>query len=551
MIRILVCLLFLSLYAAHSLAQEKNSAAAQQVDRLLSGHFKPDAPGLSVAVWQQDELLFAKGYGMADPEQQVPNGPSTIFDIADLSRQFTAFAIASLADSGKLSPDDEVRKYIPELHDFGQPLRIRHLLQHCSGLSDHDDLLYLQGYRDGDAVDNDQLLSLIFRQQKLSFEPGKQFRYCHSDYTLLALIVERVSKTFFPIWIYRNVLLPLKMEHSFFLSDPDMIIGGKARCYSGDTGNYQPLSYRSAGMGARGMQSSVEDLVLWLRHLSVAAAGNKRILEIMNSVPSGKDPQKYHYGQVFTSYRGFRLIGHEGVAAGYRSYMARFPERGFVLAVAGNLESVNARNIAMQIADIYLEPETGFPIIDTATRIILPESFISDLEGQYRIGPDSLLTLRANGQVVMAKITGKKKEYSLRPLSASALDFPELGARLSLKKDSQTGMDSLLLIRDGKPRVIPRIPFAGSCLEALREYEGLYVSEQLAVKYQISLVGNHLEVTLPGTTRIRLRQRDDNGFYGAYPWFRALKFRRDSRRKISGFELFAEHSSALEFRREQ
>lgn len=167
---------------------------AERVDQLFEAWNNQESPGCAVAVIRDGDVIYKRGFGMANLAHGIATGPSTVFHSASVSKQFTAFAILLLSSEGKLSLDDAVRKYVPDLPDFGAPITLRQLLHHTSGLRDHWELLSLAGWRySKDLITDDDILAVVSRQQDLNFQPGDEHLYCNTGYALLAQVVKAVS----------------------------------------------------------------------------------------------------------------------------------------------------------------------------------------------------------------------------------------------------------------------------------------------------------------------------------------------------------------------
>lgn len=517
-------------------------AAGKQVDRLFS-RFNSHTPGVSVTVLSGGKIVFSKGYGSANLEYGIPVRPATVFDIASLSKQVTAFAIATLIVRGEISMEDDVRKYIPELHDFGETVTIGHLLGHTSGLRDQNDLLNLLGYRDGDIIANEQVLALIFRQKALNFSPGKQFSYSNSGYTLLAQVVARVTKTPFPEWAQQHIFTPLGMKHTFFITDHAALIPGKAYSYGKSEHGFRKVPINSTNSGARGLQSTTEDFALWAANFWKHSEDS--VIKLMNTPPVNDLRLKYAFGQAFSDYKGQRLVEHDGSDAGYRTYFARFPDKRLAVILFGNLETINARNTGLQIADIFLGATSPEPPAEE--KIILPEYTEAMLEGQFRVSPETLLTIWADDHVIRATVNDQEKEYVLQRLSTILLESNELGASLSPKKGRVGEPDSIVYRTKAGVVTVPKIFVENPGREKLKEFEGEYFSEELFVTYRIYLQNNQLAAELPRGVLVRLRQRGPDTFSGSYYWFKKLKFVRDAANKIAGFEVSAGRSLDIRF----
>ena len=175
-----------------------------------------EKPGVAVAVVRDGKLIYKNGYGIAHLEYNVPISPSTVFHVASVSKQFTVFAILLLQQEGKLSLDDDIRKYIPEVPDFGTKISLRHLATHTSGLRDQWDLLRIGGWRMDDVITTAHVLNLVSHQKELNFQPGEKYMYCNTGFTLLAEVVARVSGFSFPKFTQKKIFEPLKMERTLF-----------------------------------------------------------------------------------------------------------------------------------------------------------------------------------------------------------------------------------------------------------------------------------------------------------------------------------------------
>src|SRR5258705_4506707 len=217
-------------------AQSKQGAAADKsitgkVDEIFARFGKPDSPGCALSVIKDGQIVYKRGYGMSNLEYGIPISPSSIFHIASISKEFTAMAIVMLAQQGKLSLDDDVRKYVPEVPDFGERITIRHLIHHTSGLRDQWSLLELAGWREDDVITEGDILDLVSRQKALNFKPGEEHLYSNTGYTLLAVIVKRVSRQSLRDFADAEIFKPLSMTRTHFHDDQSMIVKDRTSAY--------------------------------------------------------------------------------------------------------------------------------------------------------------------------------------------------------------------------------------------------------------------------------------------------------------------------------
>ncbi|CAN5413756.1 hypothetical protein BH10BAC4_BH10BAC4_17250 [soil metagenome] len=314
-------------------------------------------PGYSVAVQKDGKILYSKGFGYANLENDIKITPSTVFHIASVSKQFTAFAIAILADQGKISLEDDIRKYLPELNDFGTTITINHLVHHTSGLRDQWSLLRMAGWRMDDVITRNQIMRLISRQKELNFKPGDEYVYCNTGFTLMAEIVSRVGGEPFPEWMKKNIFVPLEMKSTLFYDDHEKIVNNRAYSYYQDANiiwKKSVLNY--ANVGATSLFTTVEDLSLWAANFDKIKVGNDHVMRTMNQrfILNNGDTIPYAFGQVLGNYKGLPTAGHGGADAGYRTSIVRFPEQHFSVSVFSNDASSSPGLLAYELADIFL-----------------------------------------------------------------------------------------------------------------------------------------------------------------------------------------------------
>jgi CubicO group peptidase (beta-lactamase class C family) len=343
-------------YALRIIRAEPYAAdAAARVAQIMSD-YDSTTPGGVIAVVQHGKLLFARGYGMANLEQGIPNTPETIYHMASVSKQFTAFAILLLADQGKLSLDDDIRKYLPEIADFGTPITIRHLVHHTSGLRDQWGLWALAGGRLDDVITHADLMNLIRRQKELNFTPGAENSYSNTGYTLLSEIVARVSKEPFGVFMKKNVFDPLGMTHTQIYDDHERIVKGRADSYR-RAQNWQwsraVLSY--ANRGATSLFTTAPDLALWLDNFRTAKVGGRAVIDHMKErgVLNKGDTIGYAFGVVLGTDRGLQTIAHNGADAGFRTSVAYYPQLEAGVIVLGNEAGFNPNQMSNDVAEAF------------------------------------------------------------------------------------------------------------------------------------------------------------------------------------------------------
>src|SRR5262245_58448851 len=316
-----------------------------KVDAIFAQYDKPDSPGCALGVIKDGKLVYARGYGMANLEHGVPNGPKLVYDIGSTSKQFAAASVLLLAQQGKLSLDDDARKHIPELPAYQKPITVRHLLHHTSGLRDYLTLFSLAGVNFDDTTTEKDALDIIIRQKALNFTPGDEWLYSNSGYFLLSIIIKRASGKSFAEFAKENIFDPLGMKHTLILNDHKKIVPMRATGYSPNPhGGFQieMSNFEQTGDGA--VQTSIEDLLLWDQNFYEPKVGGKAFLEQIQTVGALNNGEKLDYatGLIIGEYKGLRRVSHGGSWAGYRAELARFPEQKFLVACLCNLSRTNS-----------------------------------------------------------------------------------------------------------------------------------------------------------------------------------------------------------------
>lgn len=329
-----------------------------RIDQVVRATLGPDekTPGAAIAVQRDGKLVYNKGFGYADLEQNAKITPTTIFHIASVSKQFTAFAIATLADQGKIGLDDDIRKYLPEMHDFGTPITVRQLVHHTSGLRDQWSLLTMAGWRMDDVITMNQVMRLVSKQTELNFKPGDEHVYCNTGFTLMGEIVHRVTKQTFPDWCKQNIFDPLGMKNTLFFDDHERVVENRAYSYHQGSNGYKKSVLSYANAGATSLFTTVEDLSLWARNFENVKVGNDNVMKIMNSkyVLNNGDTIDYAFGQVINKYKGLNSYAHSGGDAGFRSFLLRFPDQHTSISIFSNSAQFPVGSLAYQLAELYL-----------------------------------------------------------------------------------------------------------------------------------------------------------------------------------------------------
>lgn len=519
-----------------------------QIDKVFAQWDKPTSPGCALALIQDGSIVYKRGYGMADLDHDIPITSTSVFHVASISKQFTAMAIHLLAKEGKLSLDDEVRKYITELPDFGDKITIRHLLHHTSGLRDQWSLLIMSGWRLSEDVVKDQdVLELMARQKALNFKPGDQHLYSNTGYTLMAQIVKRVSGQSLREFTDARMFKPLAMNSTFFRDDHLVVVKNQAYGYAPAANGTFRLSVPNYDtVGASSLLTTVEDLAKWEQNFYDFRVGGQAAIEQMQQTTTLNDGEKFPYahGLVAGNYKGLKTVEHGGADAGYRANLLRFPDQKLSIACICNAANIAPGQLSRQVADIYLKEQlkAEAPKSDSApTPVTLTEAQMKSKVGAYWNA--------AAGN--LARVTLATGKLALNGIELIALDENRFRAKgqpgEAVFTPQQNGNPAqVTLMQEGrKPTVFVAQEAMNPTTEQLKEYAGAYYSEELDTVYRMEVDGDKLVLKRkkypPMPCSVAFKDAFSNPMAGT------LQFTRDPQKRINGMIVNAGRIRNLRF----
>ena len=338
-------------------APTEDGATAARIDAIFADYASEAGPGCSMGVIQDGRLIHATGYGTANLDHGIPNGPATIFRTGSVSKQFTAGAIALLAIRGELDLDAPVQRYIPEFPDYPEPPTVRHLIHHTSGVRDYIVLMSLAGNRSEDFYTNQEVLDAIVRQRELNFAPGAEYLYSNAGYFLLGEIVARVAGRSLREFSEAEFFGPLGMTHTHFHDDHNEIVPNRAIGYAPTDDGFRINVTTLDMVGDGGVFTSVEEWLAWDRNLTEGTVGGPEWVALMHErgVLNSGDTIPYAFGISHGEHRGLATVGHTGSWVGYRAAMSRYPEAGYAFVAFCNRSAIAPAALIASTAEIYLE----------------------------------------------------------------------------------------------------------------------------------------------------------------------------------------------------
>jgi CubicO group peptidase (beta-lactamase class C family) len=348
-------LLFSFLY----LNAQITASQIEKVDHLFKKWDQKDSPGAAVGIIQKGNLIYTNGYGSANLDYDVPIDADSKFYIASTSKQFTAACLALLVQEGKLKLEDDIRKHIPELPDYGKTITIRHLVHHTSGLRDYLELMSLAGKSFENYFNISDGIELLCRQKALNFDPGAEYLYSNSGYILLAEIVTRVSGKSIREYADEKIFRPLGMKNTFFNDNHKQVTKNRVVSYRPEGNGYLRFVQNFDALGDGNLLTTVNDLYLWDQNFYHKKVGGSAFLDLIHTrgtLNNGKELD-YAFGLGHGEYRGLKTVSHGGGMLGFRTQLIRFPEQEFSVIVLANITNFNPTARAYEIADIFLKDQ--------------------------------------------------------------------------------------------------------------------------------------------------------------------------------------------------
>jgi CubicO group peptidase (beta-lactamase class C family) len=471
------------------------AAQNARVDSVFALYHRNDSPGCALGVFHGGQVVYSRGYGMANLELGVAISPEHVFYVGSVSKQFTAMSIALLAQDGKLSLDDDVRTHIPELPDLGRRVTIRHLVHHTSGLREKWDLFTMAGMRDGDVVTQGDVIELVRRQRELNFAPGEEHLYNNTAYDLLSTIVTRASGKPHREFAQERIFGPLGMTSTRYIDDRYLVLPRRAHAYTPRRGGGFSVSNINnvETTGSGGVHSTIADLQRWDESFYTGALGGPSLIALVQTpgTLNNGDKLSYAFGLTIDQYGGRRRVHHGGALGGYRAMLMRFPDEHFSVALLCNVATANTQLLAERVADVYLpkpaatttpgNPPRAVPfgedqpirytgvylnLRNEATLRVVQRDAALAIEGGPALVHEGSHQFRADAQPIKVRF-----------------DVPHAGSAQRVR-----------LTRSNSPEVVydrvPDVPAAAP----LGDYVGLYRSDEADATWRVVLRGGELTI---------------------------------------------------------
>jgi CubicO group peptidase (beta-lactamase class C family) len=541
---LLIVLNFLLIFLSKAHSQSLPDSVIKKIDSLFIKWNNENSPGCTIGIVRNDSLLYAKGYGMANLEYGVPNEPGTIFHMASISKQFTAYSIVLLARQGKLKLDDDIHKYLSWFPDLKEKITIRNLLNHTSGIRDQWQLLAISGTRLDDVIKQDHIIKILSKQTALNFKPGDQYNYSNSGFTMLAEIVKSVTGQSLRKFTDSAIFKLLGMNNTHFHDDYTEIVKNRSYSYDRTDSNHFSNSILSySNVGATSLFTNINDMSKWIMNFYDHKVGNEKDIDQLTEkgkLNSGKE-LNYALGIVSDTYKGWRQFSHGGADAGYRTYITVFPDLKMGFIVFSNVGDFDAGGKAYKIADLFIRDTTQKKdeILkdkkDSAAAILKDTVSMKKFLGSY-ISEDGLqLSFDIKQGKLYNHIFGQtfllvKEEKD----TFSIFNMPNIKIIFSVEgKD----INAVAITPDQTYHLKKFIKDTSQRDQLLKAYVGTYYCPELDCKYGIALKNHRLMLTNDKYEDTELTLIGNNHLVSDYWWMNHLMVLRNDKNQIKGLEV--------------
>ncbi len=498
-----ILIFILSFISIHSHCQLQNEESAA-IDSIFMDWNKSNVPGCALGVMKNGELIYAKGYGLANLEYDIPNSASSVFRIGSTSKQFTAACIILLVEQGKLSLDKTLKEIFPEFPDYAKKITIQHLLNHTSGIRDYLQLSFLKGLGDDDYYKDLDVMSWLINQTDLNFDPGEEFLYSNSGYWLLGQIVHATSGMNMADFAEKEIFKPLQMGNTHFHNDHTQIVKNRASGYAPNGKDGFQISMTTLDMiGDGGIFTTINDIKKWDDAFYDSKVLSQNFWKMMtkHGVLNSGEVLNYASGLDISEYRGLKTIRHGGAFVGFRAELLRFPNQKLSIAIFANRSDANPSARANKVADIILNGNfVDSPTINNRTIDAEKPKVVFSFEqiiGSYEIQPGLILDLTIKNDSLNVSQTWNKSTYIIIRTSGNSYQIQGDGGISFTFSNLNEGLtQTMTIFQRGSETIAPRIKKFVPSENNLVDYIGSFYSKELDAIYYFELENGILKASI-------------------------------------------------------
>ena len=547
--RLKIAGIFFLLFINSTATLKAQNSQKEEVSKIFNDYFQLSEPGATIAVVKNGAAIYKESFGMAILEHNIPIKSNTVFELGSVAKQFTGHGIAILLQQGQINLLDDIKKYIPELPNYGVKISIEDLLHHKSGLMDQYALLLYSGYRDGDVMTKEDVMNAILGENQLDYLPGEHYTYNNSNYRLLAEIIQRVSKKSFPQFMKDNIFTPLKMSNTQFSEDCEKVIKNTASSYyQFDDTTYNKFSFSTCTVGSSGLWSTIEDMTKWLHYLGRLDATDSPLLKWIQKGSQLNDgtPVNYGFGFEIDSYENQKLIYHNGVMAGFNSQVYYFPKHSLGIVILSNNDNLSY-DLANQVASVYIkdilpkevgvEKKKTTKIIAPKKPIALNKNVVKKYLGDYIFNNGDVISFKVKNGAFYRSMKGRK-DIQLLPISSTKFYYENREhIEIDFSKSKNGKANEFKFYNRGRLALT-----AGRLMNEsekdLKKYEGSYAHNKLNIHVSIFFDKGQLMIThfKYGTSTLNFSSKKGL-FTRSVFWLNRLEFIKDNQGEIISIKL--------------
>lgn len=527
-------------------AQFNQKDPIRRADSLLNVYKQANAPGMAFAIIKDGKVIYKKTYGLANLEDKTPITDSTAFNIASVSKQFTAFVALLAEQEGKLSLDDDIRIYLPELSHLPNKITVRQLANHTHGLPNFTEIKKLQGFGDEFKVTNTEAVHTILGIKSLNFPPGEQYQYNNTGFTLLAEILHRLYKKNFSQIVQEYIFKPLHMNNTMAIDDPGKIIPNVAESYQPKDSGF--LKYPIAQMvnGSSNIYTTLDDMCTWAANFQNPIQGNRELYNKMqkNTVLNSGKSIEYGLGLQTEKYKGLDIVFHGGGTVGYRAYILHVPSQQFSVVMLGNKQGFEGLLIAYKLVDFFLGDQQTLPSQPQKTTYTLSE--LKKFEGVYALNPGNYLEISTKGKELYLGTYAQKGKELLQVMGDNKFKITSIPTASLTFNDGSISFRIADFTYSAK-KITPNPPKVEKM--ALNKLVGFYRNEEFNTIYQVLIENNKLIARHPLNGDIQLNPLRPTSFYSTTEYFGQLDFKFDKNKEVTEFVLSGANMMNIEFKK--
>ena len=523
-------------------SEPKATDPIELVDQLMRPFSGPGEPGAVISVVKNGETVLSKGFGMANLTYGIPMGSETGVSIASVSKHFTGMAILLLEQDGKLSLDDDVRKHIPELKDFGTPITLRMMLNHTTGYREVLNFMPMMGWQFTDDMSREVPIRVVQNQPSLQNEPGSEYNYNNTTFMLLATVVERVSEMGFQEFMEARIFRPAGMNGSTIKTHKGQVIPGSAAGYlAAEGGGYRFVTDFASAYGASGVVTSADDMARWMLNFRDGTVGGMEAIEKLTTrgILTTGDTTNYALGLGVRTWRGQKLYTHTGGETSFSTWFGFFPEieSGMFFSSGHPTFTLGMwTELAEAFFGEHLEPEeeeSEAPDSTVVTSTPTPEQ-LEAISGTWRfIGAPLMIEYTVENGELFAQATNQPK-FKVEPTSDSTFTFVGVPASVTFHFE-EDGTTSTATHHQGPDSPMEKVLAPQITEDELRAFEGRYYNAELETFYTLKLEDGKLMAHHRRLEPFVVTHTVEDEFAGGVWFMGSVKFHRLPTGSVSGF----------------